>query len=107
MPFAGYVNFDACVADQVSNGKSPEAARRICGALQARVEGRKSSTRPGSRWMWQRIQGLMDDGQEFVTAVEEVSRELDTHVSQLRGKYPNLSDATIKGLIDDFGVDGL
>jgi len=37
-PFAGYPDFDACVADQKQKGKSDTAARKICGALQARVE---------------------------------------------------------------------
>jgi PBSX family phage portal protein len=38
-PFAGYETFDACVLDQQANGHSEEAARRICGALQADAEG--------------------------------------------------------------------
>jgi hypothetical protein len=42
MPFAGYSNFDACVADQTKRGKSDESARKICGALQARAENKKS-----------------------------------------------------------------
>ena len=42
MPFAGYQNFDACVDDQRAKGKGEDAARRICGALQARVEKQKS-----------------------------------------------------------------
>ena len=38
MPFSGYANFAACVKDQKNKGKSEESARRICGALQARIE---------------------------------------------------------------------
>lgn len=38
MPFAGYENFAACVADQKRKGKSDESAHKICGALQAKVE---------------------------------------------------------------------
>jgi len=38
MPFAGYTDFDACVADHVSQGKSAERARRICGAIKAKAE---------------------------------------------------------------------
>jgi len=41
MPFAGYKDFDACVADQQSKGYSEEQARKICGALQAEEEGRE------------------------------------------------------------------
>lgn len=37
-PFAGFENFGACVAAQRANGHDEESARRICGALQARVE---------------------------------------------------------------------
>lgn len=37
-PFAGYDDFAACVAEQVANGKSEDAARRICGSLQAETE---------------------------------------------------------------------
>jgi len=40
MPFAGYETFDACVADQKKKGKSDESAKKICGALQAKVEGK-------------------------------------------------------------------
>jgi hypothetical protein len=37
-PFAGYENFDACVAAQVEGGKSEESARAVCGKLQAEAE---------------------------------------------------------------------
>ncbi len=42
-PFAGYKDFDACVKDQLSKGKSEESAKKICGALQARAEGKSYS----------------------------------------------------------------
>tara|TARA_A100000172_G_scaffold65331_1_gene44826 strand:+ start:2068 stop:2682 length:615 start_codon:yes stop_codon:yes gene_type:complete len=38
MPFAGYENFRACVADQKSKGKSEDAANAICGSLQAQYK---------------------------------------------------------------------
>jgi hypothetical protein len=41
MPFAGYQNFAACVADQKNKGKSDEASRAICGSLQAKYESQK------------------------------------------------------------------
>jgi len=44
VPFSGYISFDACVVDQISKGKSEESARKICGSLQAKVEGRKMAT---------------------------------------------------------------
>lgn len=37
-PFAGYKDFDACVADQVGSGHSDESAQRICSAIQATAE---------------------------------------------------------------------
>ena len=33
-PFAGYADFDSCVAAQVASGKDDSSARRVCGALQ-------------------------------------------------------------------------
>jgi len=46
MPFAGYKNFEECVRDQMNKHKGQkgfkiENARRICGFIQARVEGKK------------------------------------------------------------------
>jgi|GEM_PF-4604014 len=41
MPIGDYENFAACVADQIKKGKSEESAKKICGALQAKVEGKK------------------------------------------------------------------
>jgi hypothetical protein len=38
MPFGKWENFDACVKDFVSQGKNEEQAKRICGALQTRLE---------------------------------------------------------------------
>lgn len=43
LPFAGYDDFAACVADQKSKGHSDESAHKICGALQAKVEGAHSA----------------------------------------------------------------
>lgn len=40
-PFAGFKDFDACVAAQKKKGHGNEAARRICGALKNKVEGDK------------------------------------------------------------------
>ena len=45
MPFAGFKDFAACVAAQKSKGKSDLSARKICGTIQAKVEGaRKRSS---------------------------------------------------------------
>ena len=38
MPFAGFSNFDECVAAQKSKGRSDISARKICGYIQSRVE---------------------------------------------------------------------
>lgn len=38
MPFGKWRNFDDCVADFIRQGKTEEQAKRICGALQARLE---------------------------------------------------------------------
>ena len=43
MPFGGYKDFNACVLDQMKKHKgekgfTKENARRICGAIQSRVE---------------------------------------------------------------------
>jgi len=43
MPFGKWENFDACVRDLVSQGKSWESAKRICGALKARLENESST----------------------------------------------------------------
>jgi len=48
MPFAGFKDFGACVAAQTRKGKSPTSARKICGALQARAEG-KGTTGGGAK----------------------------------------------------------
>lgn len=39
MPFGPYENFNACLADQKKKGHSTESAKKICGALQAKLEG--------------------------------------------------------------------
>jgi hypothetical protein len=44
LPFAGYKDFKACRKAQIAKGKSPEAASKICGALQARTEGRTTAS---------------------------------------------------------------
>lgn len=38
MPFAGFEDFNACVLAQTDKGHSDESARRICGAIKAKVE---------------------------------------------------------------------
>jgi len=43
-PFAGFATFDDCVAQQKANGKDDEAARSICGRLQADAEPAKQAT---------------------------------------------------------------
>ena len=40
MPFAGYKDFSACVTAQKKKCKSDESARKICGALQKKAEGK-------------------------------------------------------------------
>jgi hypothetical protein len=42
MPIGKYPDFDACVKDQIKQGKTEEAAKRICGALEQRLN--KSSS---------------------------------------------------------------
>jgi phage gp29-like protein len=39
--FAGYDDIEACVIDQMANGADEESARRICGALQTKVEAER------------------------------------------------------------------
>lgn len=43
LPFAGYKDFAACTSAQIRKGKSPESAKKICGALQARAEGKTAN----------------------------------------------------------------
>jgi hypothetical protein len=43
MPFGKWENFDACVKDFMSRGKPEENAKRICGALKARLEKESQS----------------------------------------------------------------
>ena len=43
MPFAGYKDFSSCVAAQKKKGKSDESARKICGYLQKKAEGKNLS----------------------------------------------------------------
>ncbi len=38
MPFAKWPDFDACVNEQTGKGHSEDSAKRICGAIKARVE---------------------------------------------------------------------
>jgi len=47
MPFAGFANFAACIADQRSKGKDLDSAKKICGKLQAK-EGFDSIATPES-----------------------------------------------------------
>lgn len=39
----GFKNFAACVAAQKKKGKSEESARKICGYLQKKAEGKELS----------------------------------------------------------------
>jgi len=43
MPFGKWENFDTCVKDFMSRGKPEENAKRICGALKARLEKENQS----------------------------------------------------------------
>jgi hypothetical protein len=43
LPFAGFKTFSDCVSAQRRKGKSPESAKKICGALQARAEGKTAN----------------------------------------------------------------
>lgn len=45
MPFAGFKNFDACVDAQKAKGLSDESARRVCGALMTRFEGKSDESK--------------------------------------------------------------
>jgi hypothetical protein len=47
-PFAGYSDFGDCVAQQVASGKDEEAAKKICGSLQAEYEKEVPSVK---RWV--------------------------------------------------------
>lgn len=38
MPFAKWPDFDACVLEQTEKGHSEDSAKRICGAIKARIE---------------------------------------------------------------------
>jgi 2'-5' RNA ligase len=65
-PFAGYPDFDACVVAQVRAGHSPEAARRICGALQRDTEKSVWTTAfidrlPDSSFLWVEPGGEKDE----------------------------------------------
>lgn len=48
MPFGPWEDFDACVADMRRKGHDEESAKRICGALKARLEGLQPSILDGS-----------------------------------------------------------
>jgi hypothetical protein len=39
LPFGPWESFDACVADMLKQGHDEDSAKRICGALKARLEG--------------------------------------------------------------------
>ena len=41
MPFAGYTGWDACIRDQLRQGKSEESAKKICGALESKLAPKK------------------------------------------------------------------
>ena len=44
MPLGPYEDFGQCVQAQKMKGKSDESARKICGAMQAEIEGGSSSS---------------------------------------------------------------
>jgi hypothetical protein len=44
MPFAGYPDFAACVADQMKKGYSKGAAQKICGYLEAKAEDKRKKS---------------------------------------------------------------
>lgn len=43
MPFAGYKDFNTCVAAQKKKGKSDDSAKKICGAIKKKAEGQELS----------------------------------------------------------------
>ena len=49
-PFAGYKDFDACVADQLSKGKSQSSAEKICGYLKHRTEKAEEPVEETVEW---------------------------------------------------------
>ena len=48
MPLGPYSSFSECVGAQKRKGKSDESARKICGAMQTRIEGGSSSQKQRS-----------------------------------------------------------
>jgi HK97 family phage prohead protease len=62
MPFSGYENFAACVADQKSKGKSDESAKKICGALQAKTESMENV-----KLKWTEKFNVQEQGEETLT----------------------------------------
>ena len=49
--FLNYENFDACVADQLTKGLDGESAKKVCGSLQAKYEGKEVTGRQVERVM--------------------------------------------------------
>lgn len=50
MPFAGFPNFNSCVKAQMKKGKSIESARKICGFLQKKAEGKQKEMKEKTIW---------------------------------------------------------
>jgi len=72
MPFASYSDWDACIVDQKSRGKTAIAARRICGKLQSEHEEKeKSMTTDAQEQPAEVADGKFDIECEFTKRVEE------------------------------------
>ena len=81
MPLGPYEDFGQCVQAQKLKGKSDESARKICGAMQAEIEGAGASSQDGaaptnSQMSEQMKQKQKDEGDGNVTLTMQEAEAL-------------------------------
>lgn len=76
MPFRGFKDFDDCTTKITKSGKSPDAAKRICGKLQSQEEGKviELSIHTSDA---QCIKDLMDKGMSRDEATKKCYEEIE------------------------------
>lgn len=85
MPFAGFPNFDDCVEKQMAKGRSEEEARKICGYIKSRTEGKvhvKGEDPTQAEWLISRyessIKKLFED---LKPKLEKIIEKPKTHAA--------------------------
>ncbi|MFQ5695771.1 MAG: hypothetical protein ACE5HB_07270, partial [Terriglobia bacterium] len=80
MPFAGFENFEACVAAQIKRGESEESARAICGRLQAEAERGSTAMLEGKEIEIFKAGDYGDKGKWSLNDLERMARDYSPRV---------------------------